>query len=115
MSRLALLLPLELDMAAVSLDQSAGERSTEPVGILRWVFVRGAKALTCEVRTNGRHSHDVCVVPHWDVASSVVERYEGAAGALRRHAEVASYFRQAGWLLLRESPKPQVRRSVQPV
>lgn len=83
--------------------QSATERRAEPVGILRWVFIRGAKALTCEVRTNGSHSHDVCVVPHWDVSSSIVERYERAAGALRRHAEVASYFRQAGWILLRES------------
>ena len=71
--------------------------------ILRWVFLRGSKALTCEVRINGRHSHDVCVIPHWDVSSSIVERYDREISALRRHAEIAGSFRQAGWAVIREA------------
>ena len=77
--------------------RTASERKTGSVGILRWVFLRGRKALTCEVRMTGQRSHDVCVVPHWDVKSSIVERFERPASALRRHAEIAREFRQAGW------------------
>ena len=77
--------------------------TAESVGVLRWVFIRGTRALTCELRVNGPHSHDVCVVPHWDVSSSIVERHDRAASAMRRHAEISSYFRQAGWILVRDT------------
>jgi hypothetical protein len=75
---------------------------TGSVGILRWVFLRGRKALTCEVRMNGERSHDVCVVPHWDVKASIVERFARPGGAMRRHAEIAREFRQAGWTVVHE-------------
>jgi hypothetical protein len=78
-------------------------RRAEGIRILRWVFVRGNNVLTCEVRANGRQSHDVCVVPHWDVSSSVVERHARAASAFRRHAEIVSTFRQSGWILVRDA------------
>jgi hypothetical protein len=71
--------------------------------MLRWVFVRGPHALTCEVRVCGRQTYDVCVVPHWDVSSSAVETFNRPAAALRRHAEIAWYFRQAGWTLVRDA------------
>jgi hypothetical protein len=74
----------------------------EPTGILRWVFYRGTRALTCEIRINGAHSHDVCVMPHWDLSSSIVERYDRPARALWRHAEIARRFREAGWTLTRQ-------------
>jgi hypothetical protein len=74
----------------------------DSVGILRWVFLRGRKALTCEVRMNGQRSHDVCVVPHWDVKASIVERFARPGGAMRRHAEIAREFRQAGWTVVHE-------------
>lgn len=76
--------------------------TSESIGILRWVFLRGRKALTCELRMNGQTSHDVCVVPHWDVSSSVIERFERPASALRRHAEIADGFRQAGWRVVHD-------------
>jgi hypothetical protein len=69
---------------------------------LRWVFLRGSQAVTCEVRVCGRQTYDVCVVPHWDVSSSAIETFNRPAAALRRHAEIAWYFRQAGWILARE-------------
>lgn len=83
--------------------QATTRRPPEPAGILRWIFRHGTQALTCEIRVNGHHAHDVCLVPHWDVSSSVVERYERPVGALRRHAEIAWSLRQAGWTLLREA------------
>jgi hypothetical protein len=69
--------------------------------ILRWIFLRGTKTLTCEVRASGKQAYDVCVVPHWDVSSSVIETFKRPGGALQRHAEIASDFREAGWSLVR--------------
>ncbi len=56
--------------------------------------------LTCEVdmRRNQR-SYEVCVVPHWNVSSSIIETYDTPVGALRRHAQVARSLREAGWAL----------------
>ena len=48
------------------------QKSAESAGILRWIFLRGTRALTCEVRVFGK-TYDVSVVPHWDVSSSVIE------------------------------------------
>ena len=76
-------------------------RRAEPVGILRWMFLRGTKAVTCEIRVSGAAAHDVCVVPHWDLSSAVVERYPRPVSALRRHAEIAQAFREAGWKMIR--------------
>ena len=78
-------------------------QSAESEGILRWIFLRGTKTLTCEVRVSGKQPYDVSVVPHWDVSSSVIETFQRPAGALQRHAELAWYFRQEGWSLIRES------------
>ena len=80
----------------------------EPKGILRWVFLRGSKALTCEVRACGKQTYDVSVVPHWDVSSSVVETFNRPASALQRHAEICWYFREAGWILVRERQSSRV-------
>jgi len=67
------------------------------------VFLRGTKALSCELRVSGSKVYDVCVIPHWDVSSAVVEPFDRPAGALRRHAEISSHFRRAGWILTRQS------------
>jgi hypothetical protein len=75
-------------------------RLAESAGTLRWIFVRGTKALTCEVRVLGK-TGEVSVVPHWDVSSSVIETLDHPTSALRRHAEIAAYLRQTGWSLLR--------------
>jgi hypothetical protein len=75
----------------------------ESAGILRWIFLRGTKTLTCEVRVFDEQTYDVCVVPHWDVSSSVIETFKRPGRALQRHAEIASDFRQAGWSMVRNS------------
>jgi hypothetical protein len=36
-------------------------------------------------------------VPHWDTSLALVEPFESAGDALRRHAEVASRLREIGW------------------
>ncbi len=77
-------------------------RGGDSVGMVHWVFFRGSKALTCEVRVNGDRAHEVCVVPHWDVSATVIERFDRPWSALRRHAEIAREFRQAGWAIAHE-------------
>ena len=72
---------------------------TEPACILRWVFHRGPNALTCAVEAaGGRSSYDVCILPHWDLSLATVEHFDAPASALRRHAEIASRLRLAGWM-----------------
>lgn len=76
----------------------------EPTRFLHWIFVKGTNALTCEIRVNAARSHDVCVVPHWDVSCGVVQRFDRAAKAVWRHAEIARRFQQDGWTLVRQRP-----------
>jgi len=83
---------------------AALQRSLEPKRILKWIFVKGTRALTCEIRMNAPRSHDVCVVPHWDVSGAVVQRFDRAGHALWRHAEIARRFQDDGWMLLRQHP-----------
>jgi len=83
-------------------ERAPGERPDHG-SLLRWVFIRGTKLLTCEVSVTGAGSYDVCVVPHWNVGDSVIEAHERSATAMRRHAEIAWGFRQAGWTLVRDA------------
>ena len=66
--------------------------------MLHWVFCRNRQAITCEVDARGAHTFDVCVIPHWSVADSVVERFDTAAHAFERHAELALELAGAGWV-----------------
>jgi hypothetical protein len=76
-------------------------RSTaEPVRLVRWIFQRAGEALTCQVSSSATQAgYDVCVVPHENVASAVIEGVDTATGALQRHAEIAMQLREAGWSL----------------
>jgi hypothetical protein len=83
--------------------------TSETVSVIRWVFVKGRRALSCEVRLDPRGSFDVCVVPLWDVKAAVIESFDRAALAMRRHAEIAAAFRQAGWVAARQTRRsPEV-------
>ena len=75
----------------------------EPISVLRWVFLRKRQMLTCEIRVSGTQSYDVCVVPHWDIGASVIEAYDRPSRALHRHAELAWYLRESGWMRVCEA------------
>ena len=86
-------------MMTNTMTNKPGPLSTEPACILRWVFHRGPDALTCAVEAaGGRSSYDVCILPHWDLSVATVEHFDAPASALRRHAEIASRLRLAGWM-----------------
>ena len=77
--------------------------------MLRWIFTRKCAALTCEIDANATGGYDVCVVPHWDVSSAAIERFDGATSALQRHAELARCLREAGWQLAKRMTADRVR------
>lgn len=76
-----------------------GPLRAEPACILRWVFQRGPETLTCAIEAGGdRHSFDVCILPHSDLAVATVEHFKAPVSAVQRHAEIASRLREAGWV-----------------
>jgi hypothetical protein len=77
--------------------------------MLRWIFTRNGAVVTCELDTNRPGSYEVCVVPHWNVASAAIERFDAAVTALERHAEFARYLRDTGWHLARRGTDRQLR------
>jgi hypothetical protein len=70
-----------------------------PEPVVRWLFLRGGNALTCEVDVRANGSYDVFVMPHWDISSVVTEHFDAPTGALLRHAELARCLRENGWVL----------------
>jgi hypothetical protein len=77
---------------------------SDPVCLLRWTFRKGTKSITCQLDNDPRDSsYDVCVIPHWDVSSAVVEVAQEPIGAFRRHADIARRLRAAGWSLSRRA------------
>jgi len=75
-----------------------------PVPVVRWLFTREGRALTCQVDTDETGSQfEVAVVPHWDLGLTVVEEAPSTANALRRHAEIALMLKDAGWSVARHS------------
>jgi hypothetical protein len=72
---------------------------TPRVGMLYWLFYRNSHALACELSVNGDQEYVVQVTPLWDDESSVCETFSRPTDALRRHAELATFLRESGWLL----------------
>lgn len=68
--------------------------------MLRWILQRDTNAITCQLDVRGTRSYEVCVVPHWDPSSAVIERYDAPTPALLRHAEVARRLRENGWMVI---------------
>src|SRR5437899_1526982 len=49
-------------------------RSTStPAPLLRWIFRRGDRALTCQLERETGHSYAVSLVAHWDVTCAAIE------------------------------------------
>jgi hypothetical protein len=86
----------------------AGMTTTSSTSMLQWIFTRNGAALTCELDATAG-GYEVCVVPHWNVASAAIERFDAAVTALERHAELARYLRDTGWHLARRGTGRQLR------
>jgi len=76
-------------------------RSTStPAPLLRWIFRRGDRALTCQLERETGHSYAVSLVAHWDVTCAAIETFDTGVVAFQRHAAGASDLRRGGWTLV---------------
>jgi hypothetical protein len=69
----------------------------------RWrhgALAGGLSAITCRLDVRGHRSYELCVVPHWDPAAAVIERFDALTIARLRHAEIASLLREQGWFVI---------------
>ena len=68
--------------------------------LLRWVFRRGAHIVTTQLDREGQQAaYTLSLVPHWDVGQAVVQTFDAAVTAFRRHAALADELRRQGWTL----------------
>jgi len=75
-------------------------RKTRTIRLLRWVFQKNNRLLTCQLDREGhRSSYTLSLVPHWDVRQAVSETFDAGVSAFRRHATVAEQLRSQGWTL----------------
>jgi len=75
-------------------------RKNRTIRLLRWVFQRDNRLLTCQLDREGRRaSYTLSLVPHWNVTEAVSETYEAGVSAFRRHAAIADQLRRQGWTL----------------
>jgi len=51
---------------------------------------------------------DVCVLPHWDLGASTIERFNDAANAFEHHQEIAAILRDARWMAPTGSPRHSI-------
>jgi hypothetical protein len=68
--------------------------------LVEWILQRDTRAITCQLDVRGRETYEVCVLPHWDPSSAVIERFDAATPALLRHAQLACRLREAGWTVI---------------
>ena len=64
-----------------------------------WLFYRDNRALTCAISIDGDGENAVHVTRLWD-DSSFSEVFAQPEEALQRHAEIASFLHESGWLLV---------------
>ena len=75
-------------------------RQNRSVRLLRWVFQRENRLLTCQLDREGRQdSYTLSLVPHWDVRQAASETFDAGVSAFRRHAAIADQLRHQGWTL----------------
>jgi hypothetical protein len=72
--------------------------------VLLWVLRNDFDAITLGVDVSDSGRCEVRTVPHWDTSLALVEPFDSAADALRRHAEVASRLREIGWVVADHVP-----------
>ena len=75
-------------------------RKNRRIRLLRWVFQRENRLLTCQLDKEGRQSsYTLSLVPHWDLRHAASETFDAAVSAFRSHAAVADRLRSQGWTL----------------
>jgi hypothetical protein len=83
-----------------SVDMKRNAKQRRAMRLLRWVFQRGRRVMTCQLdRHECQSAYTLSLVPHWDVRQSVSETFDAGVTAFRRHAALADRLRGEGWTL----------------
>jgi hypothetical protein len=83
-----------------SVDMKRNAKQRRSIRLLRWVFQRGHRMMTCQLDSHGRQStYTLSLVPHWDVRQAASETFDAGVTAFRRHAALADRLRGEGWTL----------------
>ena len=92
-------MPLALELYC-SVDMKKNARQRRSVRLLRWVFQRGNRLMTCQLDRDGHQaSYTLSLVPHWDLRQAASETFDAGVSAFRRHAALAEQLRAQGWTL----------------
>jgi len=92
-------MPLALELYC-SVDMKKNARQRRYVRLLRWVFQRGNRLMTCQLDREGpQASYTLSLVPHWDLRQAASETFDAGVSAFRRHAALAEQLRAQGWTL----------------
>jgi hypothetical protein len=70
-----------------------------------WLFYRDNRALSCAISVDDDGENIVHVTRLWD-DSSFSEVFARPEEALQRHAEIASFLHESGWLLAERAVVP---------
>ena len=76
-------------------------RRNRKIRLLRWVFHRNNRLLTCQLHQEDRPSgsYTLSLVPHWQAGEALSETFTAGMSAFRRHAAIADQLRGQGWTL----------------
>jgi hypothetical protein len=75
-------------------------RQRRSIRLLRWVFRRGNRLITCRLDRDGRRAaYTLSLVPHWDIRQAASETFDSGVSAFHRHAALAGQLRGQGWTL----------------
>lgn len=68
---------------------------------LHWLFMKGERAISCDVDDRGDGVYAVTLFPLWSPEDQVTETFLRPGEALRWHAEMTRRLQAAGWLLMK--------------
>jgi len=78
---------------------SAAVPVRRPSEFLHWIFQRDGRTLSCSISIGDDLACTLHILPLWGGLAETIEKFTRPVDAIRRHAEVAFYLRESGWLL----------------
>ena len=71
---------------------------------LHWLFVRGDRALSCDIDVRADDVYAVTLFPLWAPEDQIAETFSRPVEALRWHADMTRRLQASGWLLVEGGP-----------
>ena len=84
-------------MAILTATQDGGVQKVE---WLHWLFMKGDRAISCNVDVREAGVYAVTLFPLWSPEDQVTETFLRPGEAMRWHADMTRRLQASGWLLL---------------